>query len=122
MQKNMRSIHAGTELHPARFFFQLPGANAMSKRDLYITKMKLQLDELNLKMSKLEAKAQEAKEDARAKYKEEMSKLHQQSKLAIAKLDELKAAGEDTWETMVSEMEKVRDAFTHSFNYFKSQL
>ena len=94
----------------------------MSKRDLFITKMKLQLDELNLKMSKLEAKAQVAKEDARAKYNEEMGKLHQQSDLAVAKLDELKAAGEDTWETMVKEMEKIRDAFTHSFNYFKSQL
>ena len=94
----------------------------MSKRDVYIEKMKQQLDELNAKMSKLEAKAQEAKDDAREKYKEEMSKLRQQSKLAVAKLDELKAAGEDTWETLVAEMEKIRDALIHSFNYFKSQL
>lgn len=94
----------------------------MSKRDAYVEKMKLQLDELNSKMDKLEAKAKAAKEDARDKYKEEMGKLRQQSKLAVAKLDELKAAGEDTWETMVAEMEKVRDAFTHAFHYFKSQL
>ena len=94
----------------------------MSKRDDYVAKMKLQLDELNLKMGALEAKAREAKQDARAKYQEEMGKLRQQSKLAVAKLDEVKAAGEDTWEKMVSEMEKVRDAFTHSFNYFKSQV
>jgi peptidoglycan hydrolase CwlO-like protein len=94
----------------------------MSKRDAYIEKMKTQLDELNAKMSELEAKAQEAKEDARAKYKEEMAKLTKQSKLAVAKLEEIKAAGEDTWETMVTEMEKIRDAFKHSFNYFKSQL
>lgn len=94
----------------------------MSKRDLYIEKMKAQLDELNAKMSELEAKAQEAKSDARDKYNEEMRKLTKQSKQAIAKLDELKAAGEDTWEAMVSEMEKIRDAFKHSFNYFKSQL
>ena len=93
-----------------------------AKRDEYVAKMKLQLDELNAKMDKLEAKAQEAKEDARAKYKEEMSKLRQQSKLAKGKLDELKAAGEDGWDAMVAEMEKVRDAFKHSFNYFKSQL
>ena len=37
----------------------------MSKRDVYIANIKLQLDELNLKMSKVEAKALEAKEDAR---------------------------------------------------------
>ncbi|MGV0950326.1 MAG: hypothetical protein ACOYB3_06595 [Azonexus sp.] len=94
----------------------------MTTRDAYITKMKLQLDELNAKMSALEAKAQEAKEDARDKYNEEMGKLRKQSKLAVAKLDDIKAAGEDRWEAMVAEMEKVRDAFKHSFNYFKSQL
>ncbi len=94
----------------------------MSKRDAYIEKMKDQLDELNSKMSELEAKAQEAKDDARAKYKEEMKKLSKQSKLAVAKLEEIRSAGEDTWESMVTEMEKVRDAFKHSFNYFKSQL
>ena len=94
----------------------------MSKRDIYIEKMKLQLDELNAKMSRVELKAKEAKEDARDKYKEEMDKLRAQSKLAVAKLDEIKTAGEDSWENMVTEMEKVRDAFKHSFNYFKSQL
>ena len=94
----------------------------MSKRDAYIERMKDQLDDLNAKMSEVEAKAQEAKDDARAKYKEEMKKLSKQSKLVIAKLEEIKSAGEDTWESMVTEMEKVRDAFKHSFNYFKSQL
>ena len=76
----------------------------MSKRDEYVAKMKLQLDE------------------ARDKYKEEMGKLRDQSKLAVAKLEELKVSGEDKWEAMVAEMEKIRDAFTHSYNYFKSQL
>lgn len=94
----------------------------MSKSDEYIAKMKLQLDEVDAKMDKLEAKATEAKEDARAKYKDEMGKLRQQSKLAKVKLEELKAAGEDKWEAMVTETEKIRDAFAHSFNYFKSQL
>lgn len=94
----------------------------MSKRDDYIAKMKLQLDELDAQMSKLEAKAQVAKDDARDKYKEEMAKLRQQSTLAKGKLDDLKAAGEDKWDALVAEMEKVRDAFKHSFSYFKSQL
>jgi len=49
-------------------------------------------------------------------------KLQQQYRQAVSKLDELKAAGEDTWESMVSEVEKVRDALKHSYNYFKSQL
>lgn len=94
----------------------------MSKQDAYIAKMKLQLDELNAKMHDLEAKAEGAKDDVRDKYREEMRKLRHQSKLAVAKLDEIKASGENTWEAMVAEMEKMRDAFIHSFHYFKSQL
>lgn len=94
----------------------------MSKRTEYIEMMKKQLDELNAKMSKLEAKAQDAKYDARARYKEEMSKLSKQSKLAGAKFEELQMVGEGKWESMVTEMGNVRDAFKHSFNYFKSQL
>ena len=94
----------------------------MTKRDTYVEKMKLELDAMNARMDALEARAKEAREDARDKYREEMSKLHHQSKLAVAKLDELKAAGEESWDGMVTEMEKVRDAFTHSFRYFKSQL
>jgi hypothetical protein len=94
----------------------------MTTRDEYVTKMKLQLDEMNEKMTALEGRAQEARDDARAKYKEEMRKLRHQSKLAVAKLEELRGVGEDSWDAMVTEMEKVRDAFTHSFNYFKSQV
>ena len=94
----------------------------MSKRVEYIEKMKNQLDELNAKMSALESKAQDAKSDARAKYKAEMSKLSKQSKLAVTKFEEIQLVGEDKWDSMVTEMEKVRDAFKHSFNYFKSQL
>jgi len=49
--------------------FQSQGVVVMSKRDAYVAKMKHQLDELNAKMSDLEAKATVAKEDAREKYK-----------------------------------------------------
>lgn len=94
----------------------------MSHKDIYVAKMKLQLSELNAQMDKAELRAKEAREDVREKYKEEMAKLHVQSRLALAKLEEMQTAGETTWEAMVTEMEKVRDAFTHSFSYFKSQV
>lgn len=94
----------------------------MTKKNVYIDKMKHQLDELNANMGKLEAKAAEARDDARTKYKEEMGKVRHQSKLAAAKFDSLVAASEESWETIVDEMEKMRDAFTHSFHYFKSQI
>ena len=94
----------------------------MTQRDVYVAKMKLQLDELNAKMIELESKAKLARTEARDKYRTEMTKLELQSKEAGLKLDQMVAAGEDTWEAMVAEMEKVRDAFSSSFNYFKSQF
>ena len=93
-----------------------------AKRDEYTAKMKLQLDELNNRIDAIEAKAHEAKEDAQKMYHAEVAKLRQQSKLAIAKLGELRATGEDSWAKMVAEMDKIRDAFIHSFKYFKSQI
>lgn len=94
----------------------------MKNKDSYIAKMKLQLDELDVKMNALEVKAKDAKDAAHDKYVAEMAKLRHQSTLAKAKFDTLVDAGEDKWDDVVVEMEKVRDAFVHSFNYFKSQL
>lgn len=94
----------------------------MSKRDEYTAKIKAQLDEWNLQMDDLSAKAKEVKADARENYKAEMAKLREQSKLARAKYEELKDAGEDKWDKAVAEMEKIRDAVVHSFKYFKSQV
>ena len=94
----------------------------MTTRESYIDKMKTQLDELDAKMRRVEAKATEARADAREKYKEEMAALQQQSTLASAKLEEMRLAAEGSWEKMTAEMEKLRDAFTRSFHYFKSQL
>lgn len=94
----------------------------MTKREAYINKMKLQLDELDAKMAKLDAKAADAKDAAHEKYVEEMAKLRHQSTVTKAKFKDLMEAGEDKWDNVVDEMDKVRDAFVHSFNYFKSQL
>jgi hypothetical protein len=119
------AIHAAVTPRNASAFgthFRQPQGNTMTKKSIYIEKMKTQLDELNASMNKLDAKTEEAKADARDMYREEMRKLRHQSKLAVAKLDDIKLASEESWEAMVTEMEKVRDAFTHSFHYFKSQV
>ena len=94
----------------------------MSKRDQYVEKMKSQLDDMNAKLDKLAAKSKSAKKEMQAKYKQEMADLRAQSSRANAKLEELKNAGEDSWDSMVAEMDKIGDAFKHSYNYFKSQL
>jgi hypothetical protein len=94
----------------------------MKTREAYIAAMKSQLDELNASMAAMEAKAQEAGESVQDKYKSGIDELRKQKALAFDKLEELKASGETSWDEMVASMEKVRDAFIHSVNYFKSQL
>lgn len=94
----------------------------MTKRDEYVAKMKSQLDDMNAQLDKLAAKSKTAKKEMQVKYKQEMADLRAQSGKASAKLDDLKNAGEDAWESMVAEMDKIGDAFKHSYNYFKSQF
>lgn len=92
------------------------------ERDEYTAKMKHELDALNAKIDALQAKAHEAKEDARDAYLAKVKAARHQSALARAKLAEMREASTDSWAHMVVEMEKLRDAFKHSFNYFKSQI
>jgi hypothetical protein len=40
----------------------------------------------------------------------------------MKKIDEIRSAGDERWESLVAEGEKVQKALVHSFNYFKSQL
>ncbi len=94
----------------------------MKTREAYIAAMKKQLNALNESMAALEANAQQANEAVQDKYKAGIDELRKQKVLAFNKLDELKTAGDDSWDQMVASMEKVRDAFSHSYNYFKSQL
>jgi TolA-binding protein len=101
---------------------QPTGVRNMTTRDAYIEKMKTQLDDLNVRMESLSNKAAEAQANVRATYDKDMAQLREQSVQAKAKMEELKSAGEDRWDAMVTEMEKVRDAFVHSFSYFKSQV
>jgi hypothetical protein len=88
----------------------------------YITAMKHQLDLLNGKIDELEAQAHAARDSARDRYQAELVKVRHQSSLAMTQFDQLKESGEDKWDRAVDEMVKIRDAFTHSFQYFQAEL
>lgn len=94
----------------------------MSKRDQYVQKMKQQIDDLNGQIDKLGKKAKVANVELRAKYDKQLGELRKLSKSANKKMEEIKDSGEDKWEALVAEADKVQKAFVHSFNYFKSQL
>lgn len=94
----------------------------MSKQEVYVTKMKAQLDELNTRLQQLEASAEHAREAAGGRFDEEMARLREQSRLAGVKLDELSAAAAASWHQGVAEMEKLRHVFIDSFKPFKSPV
>ena len=89
-------------------------------REDYAAKVKLQLDELNAKVDVLELRLHDAKADVRASYRSELAKLRHQSELASTQLAQIRTSGEASWDKMVEEMDKVRDAFVNALNYFKS--
>lgn len=91
-------------------------------REKYTKRMKGQLDDLNLTITSLERRAMEAAEDVREAHYRELAELRRQSRLAVAKLSEVRAASEESWEKMGAEMDKVRDSFVQAFNFFKTQL
>ena len=94
----------------------------MSKRDEMIRKMKAQLDEVNTHLIELEEKAKAGQKKLGQKYDEQVAQLQASSRAVKKKLDDIKASGDDKWEAMAAEAEKVQKALVHSFNYFKSQL
>lgn len=94
----------------------------MSKRDQFIEKLKHQLDEINEEIGELEAKAAAGREKLGQTYDTQMASLKASAAGARAKIDEVRAAGDEKWEALVAETEKVQKALVRSFNYFKSQL
>jgi uncharacterized coiled-coil DUF342 family protein len=56
--------------------------------------MKDQLDDINAQIHKLKEKSKGTRADLANKYKQEMAELRAKSDRAVAKLDELKKAGE----------------------------
>jgi len=84
--------------------------------------MKQQLDALNTQLAELEAKGESAQKEFREKNQEQIAQVREHYHSALKKMDEVKAASEDKWESLVGEGEKVYKAFVHSLNYFKSQL
>ena len=98
----------------------------MQARNTYIAKMKEELDKLDVRLHELELAAENMQEDTRERYKLEVKKVREQSELAKEKMSSLLSkwaeSSEESWDAMVLETEKIRDAFVKSFHYFKSQI
>jgi chromosome segregation ATPase len=80
-----------------------------------VGKMETQLQQWGAKLDELVAQAEEAGTEAKLDYRERIDALKAKHQLARSQLDELKATGNEKWETLKTGLEgawnELEDAF-----------
>jgi predicted nucleic acid-binding Zn-ribbon protein len=94
----------------------------MSLKDIYVEKLKAQLDDWSADIDVLEAKAREANAELKTKYHEKVEELKYQRSLAQGKLAEIQDAAEDAWEEIKKGGESVWETIRHTFAEAKSKF
>jgi uncharacterized coiled-coil DUF342 family protein len=93
------------------------------KRRAYEEKLEAQMREWNAQIDLLKAKADTAKAEAKVEYYARIEALQQKRDKARAKLQELKAAGDEAWEELKAGAEKawaeVKSAIHDATSKFK---
>ena len=70
------------------------------KRDAYVEKMKIKLDEWNTKIDALQAKADQVKPELKAEYQNQLNKLKEKRVVAEEKLKGLREPSKSAWEDL----------------------
>ncbi len=78
----------------------------MSVRNAYVEKMEAQLKQFSARFDGLKAKAQEQIADGKIKLEHGKESSKAEYELAVARLAELKSAGDDKWESLKEHVEK----------------
>ncbi len=96
----------------------------MPDRDAYVEKFKAQIDQWNADIEKLEAKAREARADAKIEHEKKLKEARARRDAAQGKLDELKSASGEAWEDVKQGAERAwsacREAVDNAAARFKS--
>ncbi|MEK8047787.1 hypothetical protein [Ideonella margarita] len=92
------------------------------EREDYTATLARQLAELNRQIDVLELRLKAASADTRECLAGELVLLRRQSGEAAEKYRELRATGDEGWDQVLAEMERLRGAFVRTFSYFKTQL
>lgn len=94
----------------------------MSKRDVYVEKMKAKLDEINAEVSRLEAKADGAEADLKIKYNDEIKKLKDKRDNAQKSLKEFQQAGDSAWQDLKAGLQGAWDILDESVKSASSKF
>jgi SMC interacting uncharacterized protein involved in chromosome segregation len=94
----------------------------MKNREEYIDQMTAQLKEWSRKIDELEFKARAAKADARVIYEQRIKDMKSKREAVSTKLQELKGAGSEAWDTMAAGVEAAWGEFKHAFTEAKDKF
>ncbi len=94
----------------------------MSMKDAYQKKLQAKLEEWNADIEKLQAKADAAEADAQLDYYKEIEDLRAKQEAAGKKLDELKSAGDDTWEDVKAGIDNAWESLSSAIKSAKSRF
>jgi chromosome segregation ATPase len=94
----------------------------MLKKDEALAAMKKQMDQFSEEIDALETRAHEVKEEARAKFQEQLVVLRAKRQEGEKKLEEMKSATEDSWSRLKAETDNVWDALRDSLSAFKAHF
>jgi hypothetical protein len=96
------------------------GRNVMKTREADVGRMETQLKEWGAKLDELSAKADAAGTAADTVYRKRIANLRAKYQVAHSKLDELRTAGSEKWDTFGTGVEsawnELRDAFKELTN------
>lgn len=95
---------------------------AENRRKAFIEKLKKGLDELDTRIDEFRESAREFEGEARREYENRLHDLREKRRHLQRKLDELRVAGDESWQAIRDEAEHARKALGNSFNYFKSHF
>ena len=92
------------------------------KRDAYVQKLKGKLDKWNVEIDVMAAKAERAKEDAKAQCLEKIAELKVTRKALEEKIEELQKAGETAWKDVKTGVDSARQALGKSLQSARSRF
>ncbi|HVO66665.1 MAG TPA: hypothetical protein VMT12_09290 [Syntrophales bacterium] len=92
------------------------------KRKAYEEKIDAELKEWNAQIALLKARAEKDKAEVKVEYSKAILALQRKQNEAKAKLDELKAAGDETWEGLKTGAEKTWAEVKTAFHEATSRL
>ncbi|UCD56671.1 MAG: hypothetical protein JSV16_12690 [Candidatus Hydrogenedentota bacterium] len=80
-------------------------AYTLQQKQEYQNKIEAKLDEVDAQIDELKARAEQAKDETKAKLYKQIEELQKKQEAAREKLEELKTASEQAWEKLKSEMD-----------------